>query len=211
MEILWIPLTYYRGRSLSILAKFRIQNGRWPFWKKNSKKKVAYWSEMVRNAIESHFRSSKMAAGSHFVKKFQKNKSCVLIWNGEKYDRKWFSVIQNGRRPPFWEKFSKKWKLHIDLKWWEMRSKVIFGHPKWLPVAILREISQKMTVAYWFEMARNTIYLLEHVGHVGLTETILVENGLIRQVVLKVGLFPILSSSSWLLYVQALQVYWHND
>ena len=31
--------------------------------------KVAYWSEMARNAIESYFRSSKMTAGAHFVKK----------------------------------------------------------------------------------------------------------------------------------------------
>ena len=37
--------------------------------KKNSKKKVAYWSEMARNAFKSDFRSSKMAAGGHFVKK----------------------------------------------------------------------------------------------------------------------------------------------
>ena len=28
-------------------------------------------------------------------------------------------------------------KLRIDLKWREMRSKVIFGHPKWPPKAIL--------------------------------------------------------------------------
>ena len=67
------------------------------------KKKVAYWSEMARNPIESDFRSSKMAAGSHFVEKIKKNKSSVLIWNGEKCDRKWFSVIQNGRRQPFCE------------------------------------------------------------------------------------------------------------
>ena len=32
----------------------------------------------------------------------------------------------------------KKKKLRIDLKWREMRSKVIFGHPKWPPVAILQ-------------------------------------------------------------------------
>ena len=31
--------------------------------------KVVYLSEMAKNAIESDFRSSKMAAGSHFVKK----------------------------------------------------------------------------------------------------------------------------------------------
>ena len=116
-----------------------IQNGRWqPFCEK---KKVAYWSEMVRNAIKSDFRSYKMAAGSHFVKKIikvaywsemsrnpiesdfrsskmaagshfvKKNKSCVLIWNGEKCDRKWFSVIQNGRRQPFCEQNIKNWVL----------------------------------------------------------------------------------------------------
>ena len=76
---------------------------KWPpaaiLWRK--KIKVAYWSEMARNAIESDFRSSKMAAGSHFVKKI---KSCILIWNGEKCDQKWFSVIQNGRWQPFCKK-----------------------------------------------------------------------------------------------------------
>ena len=128
---------------------------KWPLaailWKKI---KVAYWSEMVRNAIESDFRSSKMAAGSHFVEKNQKNKSCVLIWNGDKCDRKWFLVIQNGRRQPFCEQNKKfsidlKWremrlviqnacrqpfvkkKSSIALKWREVRSKFIFGHPKW--------------------------------------------------------------------------------
>ena len=50
---------------------------------------------MARNAIESDFRSSKMAAGCHFVKK--------------------------------------KSKMRIDLKWREMRSKIIFGHPQWQP------------------------------------------------------------------------------
>ena len=74
-----------------------IQNGRrQPFCEQN-KTKVAYWYEMVRNAIESDFRWSKMAASSQFVKK----KVCVLISNGEKCDLKWFSVIQNGRRQPF--------------------------------------------------------------------------------------------------------------
>ena len=35
---------------------------------------------MARNAIESDFRSSKIAAGGYFVKKnILKNKSCVLI------------------------------------------------------------------------------------------------------------------------------------
>ena len=125
--------------------------------------KVTYWSEMARNAIESDFRSSKMNGkkcdrkwfsviqNGHRQPLFEKNQSCVLIWNGEKCDRKWFSVIQNGRRQPFCE--TKK-KLHIDLKWREMRSKVIFGHPKWPPAAILWN---KKKVAHWSEMARNAI------------------------------------------------------
>ena len=37
-------------------------------------KKIAYLSEMAINPVKSDFRSSKMATGSHFVKK---NKSCV--------------------------------------------------------------------------------------------------------------------------------------
>ena len=55
---------------------------------------------MARNAIKSDFRSSKMAAGSHFANKI-------------------------------------KQKLRIDLKWREMLSKVIFGHPKWPPAAAI--------------------------------------------------------------------------
>ena len=63
-----------------------IQNGRQqPFCEKN---KLVYWSEMVRNAIERDFRSSKMAACSHFVKKV-----VLLMLNGEKCDWKWFSVF----------------------------------------------------------------------------------------------------------------------
>ena len=157
-----------------------------------NQRKVAYWSEMARNSIESDFRSSKMVAGSHFVNKLKINKSCVLIRNGEKFDRMFFSVIQNGRLQPFREKKSKEikvahWsemarnaiesdfrsskmaasshfvnkiltkKLHIDLKWREIRSKVIFGHPKWLPAAILWNEYNKIKVAYWSEMARNAI------------------------------------------------------
>ena len=42
-------------------------------------KKVSYRSEMARNAIESEFRISKMAAISHFVKKIQNKNNFVLI------------------------------------------------------------------------------------------------------------------------------------
>ena len=52
------------------------------------------WNFIFKKAIKSDFRSSNMAAGSHFLKKKYKN-------------------------------------LRIDLKWREMQSKVIFGHPKW--------------------------------------------------------------------------------
>ena len=48
--------------------------------------KVAYWSEITRNAIKSDFLSSKMW-----------KRSCVLIWSGAKCDRKWISV-----RHPKW-------------------------------------------------------------------------------------------------------------
>ena len=38
-----------------------------------AKNKVAYRCEMDRNEIESDFLTSKMATGSHFVKKLKKN------------------------------------------------------------------------------------------------------------------------------------------
>ena len=65
------------------------------FENKIKTKKGDYWYEMARNAIERDFRPSRMVAGGHFEN--SKNKSCILIWNGEKCDQKWFSVIQNGR------------------------------------------------------------------------------------------------------------------
>ena len=56
---------------------------------------------------------SKMAAGGHFVQKFQKKKSCVSIWNGKNCDRKLFSDIQNGRRRPCCPKFLKSMFSHL--------------------------------------------------------------------------------------------------
>ena len=82
------------------------------------------------------------------------NTSCVLIWNGEKCDQKWFSVIQNGHRKPFCG-----YKLRIDLKWREMRSKVIFGHPKWPPAAILWEKKSNLRIDLkWREMRSKVIF-----------------------------------------------------
>ena len=87
----------------SEMAESEIRASKMAIFSKISKKnKIAYQCEMDRNEIESDFRTSKMAAGSHFVKK--------------------------------------KLKLHIDLKWSEMRSKVNFGHPKWPTSAILSKM-----------------------------------------------------------------------
>ena len=63
---------------------------------------------MARNATESDFRTSKMATGSHFVKKFTKIKIVVLIWNGKKCVTKWFLDIQNDYRWPFFKKHLQK-------------------------------------------------------------------------------------------------------
>ena len=42
--------------------------------------KMADQSEMARNAIESEFRTSKMADDSHFVKNFKKKLRIDLKW-----------------------------------------------------------------------------------------------------------------------------------
>ena len=47
----------------------------------------------------------------------------------------WSSKMATGGH--FMKKKNKKKKLPIYLKWREMRSKVIFGHPKWPQAAIL--------------------------------------------------------------------------
>ena len=65
---------------------------------------------MARIAIESEFRTSKMADRSEMARNAIESEFRT-------------SKIQNK-------------KFLIDLKWPEMRSKVIFGHPKWLLAAI---------------------------------------------------------------------------
>ena len=98
-----------------------------------------------------------MAAGSHLVKK---NKCCVLIWNGEKCNRKSSKmatdshfvkkkikiaieslVIQNGHRQPSCEK-----KLCIYVKWREMRSKVLMKKTKLVIdlIHVCREMRSKV-------------------------------------------------------------------
>ena len=91
---------------------------------------------MARNVIQSEFQTSKMPDGSHFVKKSKKK--FVLIWNGQKCSRKWFSDIQNGRRHPFCKKIT---KIRIVVMIWNGKKSdtVIFGHPKWLLAAIFKK------------------------------------------------------------------------
>ena len=69
----------------SEMARLKVNFGhpKWPpaaILSNISKKfKVAYQTEMARNAIESEIRTSKMADVSHFVKNFQKQLSCVSM------------------------------------------------------------------------------------------------------------------------------------
>ena len=105
------------------------------------KKKILYRSEMARIAIESEFRKSKMADRSEMARNAIESE---------------FQTSKMAAGSHFVKNF-KKLKLHIDLKWPEMRSKVNFGHPKWPTSAILSKISKKIKVAYRSEMARNAI------------------------------------------------------
>ena len=65
---------------------------------------------MARITIESEFRKSKMADRSEMARN---------------------AIESEFRTCHFVKKFQTKLKLHIDLKWPEMGSKVNFGHPKW--------------------------------------------------------------------------------
>ena len=85
-------------------------------------------SEMARNAIESDFRTSKMAAEKKNLDQSQMVRFAIE-------SEFWTSKMADGSH--FVKKFPKQFKLRIDMKWPEMRSKVIFGHPKWPPAAIL--------------------------------------------------------------------------
>ena len=122
---------------------------------------------MARNAIESEFRTSKMADGSHFVNKIRKKKLIIDLKWPEMRSKVNFGHPKWPMAAILWE-ISKKIKLLIDLKWPEMRSKVNFGYPKWptkkyflyrsemARIAIKSEF-QTSKMADRSEMARNTI------------------------------------------------------
>ena len=82
------------------------------FVKRFPKNKVAYRSEMARNAIESEFRTSKMADGSHYVKNVKKlnnsagshfvkkNHTKIKLWYWSEMVRSdfWTSKMASGGR-----------------------------------------------------------------------------------------------------------------
>ena len=87
---------------------------------------------MARNAIESEFRTYKMADGSHFVKSFKKKVVYRSELAGNAIESE-FRTYKMGAGGHFVKKIQKNLKLRIDLKWPVMRLKVNFGHPKWAP------------------------------------------------------------------------------
>ena len=110
--------------------------------------KMADRSEMARNAIKGDFRTSKMSDGSHFVKNFQKKKE--VVYRSEMARNSIESEFQISKMADGsqYVKIKKNLKLHIDLKWPEMRSKVNFGHSKWARRPFCKEISKKIKILY---------------------------------------------------------------
>ena len=104
-------------------SKVNFGHPKWPtaaIMSKNSKKnKVAYRSEMARNAIESEFRTS------NFHVKYRSN-LIIMFWVKIKNMKKIYFFFGS-----CWAIFKLKKKFHIYLKWPEMVSKVNFGHQKW--------------------------------------------------------------------------------
>ena len=93
---------------------------------------MADQSEMARNAIQSDFQTSKMAAEKNF---------CIDLKCPELRSKVNFG--------------NPKWPN--DLKWPEMPSKVKFGHPKWPTSVILSKFKKQIKLAYRCEMDRNEI------------------------------------------------------
>ena len=76
-------------------------------WNNLKKKESAYWSEMTRNVIKKIYLAIQNGLRRSFcAKKMQK--SGILIWNGEKYDRKWFRSSKMAAGDHFVNKIQKK-------------------------------------------------------------------------------------------------------
>ena len=105
----WLSAAIWKKKKLHIDLKWRVMRSKviscHPKWPpvailKKKRKKLCIdlkWREMPLKVIFGHPKWPPAAI-------LWKNKSCVLIWNGEKCHRKWFSVIQNGRQQLFGEK-----------------------------------------------------------------------------------------------------------
>ena len=112
----------------------------------NGEKCDRKWFSVIQNGPNRTF---KMATGGHFEQLIEKN---VAYWsemtrNAIEIDFRSSKMAAGGH---FVNKIPKRLKLRIDLKWWEMRSKVIFGHPKWPPVVILwKHSNNKSCVLIW--------------------------------------------------------------
>ena len=103
---------------------------------------------MSRNAIESEFRTSKMADGSHFVKKNR-----VSIWNIQKYYWKWISDIQNG-----WAIMSKNSKINKVAYRSDMARNAIENEFRTSKMGAGDHfVKQFFQNPYWSKMARNVI------------------------------------------------------
>ena len=115
--------------------------------------KMADQSEMARNAIQSDFGTSKMAAEKNLYRsemakiaiesEFQKFKMADRFEIARNAIESEFRTSKMADSSHFVKIFQKQIKLRIDLKLQEMRSKVNFGHPKWPTSAILSKISKK--------------------------------------------------------------------
>ena len=112
------------------------------------KKKLKVPSEMARNAIESEFRTFKMADQSEMARNaiqsdFQTSKMADRSEMARNEIESEFRTSKMAAGSHFVKNVQKQLKVHIDLKWPEMRSKVNFRHPKWPTSAILSKISKK--------------------------------------------------------------------
>ena len=115
-----------------------------------------------RQCIPSHHKS---IWGSGKQKHF--SKGCLWLFNNYSppppppYNQKACGVSNCVSNCGHFEKKSKK-KLCIDLRWREMRSELIFGHPKWPPAAILwktRQLSRPRSPTNRFRSQLHNFFL----------------------------------------------------
>ena len=90
--------------------------------------KITDRSEMARNAIECDFRTSKTASEKTNLYQSKMGRNAI---------ESEFRTSKMADGSHFVKNVQTNFKLRIDLKWPEMRSKVNLGHPKWPTAAIM--------------------------------------------------------------------------